>query len=145
MARPYSHINNLIARIHTLETALATAQAAARRNLDAARTAQHASSINLELDEAGFLLIHLPGAHTLRWSLGTTQHDYAIAMKALVNVLRERRAEGQHPIATPGAPTLAELRTLTLRSDVEARRIEPKKRAEPLRDWADVTLADLGL
>jgi hypothetical protein len=145
--QPSLHVQ-LHLRIARLEEELRLAQGMAQRAQDAARDASAAAGVSVELDEAGFLLIHLPGSHTLRWSLGSTQHDYAIAMKALTTVLRERRADGQKMIATPGAPTLGELREAVFESNTDAVHLaptHPKLRERKAAPSATITLADLGL
>lgn len=139
------------ARIATLERRVAEAEAAAARAQDAARDVSASRAVRVELDERGQLLIHLPGSHTLRWSLGVVQADLASAMKALVTVLRERNAaaDARKPIGTPAAPTLDDLQDAIAESDVWPRLVPPSHRAlKPKKEHIatyTLTLEDLGL
>lgn len=145
--RPSANVQ-LYDRIAQLEAQLASTQSALLRSQERDRELSRSPSVEVELNESGYLLIHLPGAHTLRWAMGLTQHDMALTMKALVTVLRGRNeAEGRpNPIGTAGAPTINDLRALASASKVTAKRAGLTKRAVLTSGkLAELTLEDLGL
>ena len=131
----YDIITDLEAKVSALSSALI-------RSREANRDASESTRVEVELDEKGYLLIHLPGAHTIRWAMGLTQHDMALTMKALVDVLRSRNANAgrPNPIGSPGAPTIADLRALARASKVRVRHA-----GHPTINLDDLNLEALGL
>ena len=138
-------------KIVRLEAELNEARAAAARSIKEARNASTTRAVGVELDETGYLLIHLPGSHTLRWNLGTTLSDNAMAMKALLTILRSRRADEPNMIGTQGAPTLDDLQDAIADSWATTQHIAPSHKAlRPRKSHfveatPTITLADLGL
>lgn len=64
----------------------------------------------IALAPCGGIALHMPNGHTLTIRVGPTQADYALAMAALMRLLRDRAEQAQPAtIATPAALTQYQL------------------------------------
>jgi hypothetical protein len=136
-----SENKHLYDRITALESKCAALSSALQRCQERDRALSESTTVEVGLDEAGYLNIWLPGAHTLHWAMGLTQHDMALTMKALVEILRARNAaDGKpNPIGSPGAPTINDLRALAAASK------RPVRRYYENPAFDELSLEDLGL
>lgn len=86
----------------------------------------HSMDPTITLAPCGGLRLDL-GGHSITIKVGPTQADYALAMSALLRLLRDRAANEAPTIATPGAVTQEPMQALlrTMRNSPEVRRIAP--------------------
>jgi hypothetical protein len=144
-ARP-GELSQAYLRIAKLEQELEATKSALERCRQSNLVSSESPAVSVEWSSEGFLLIHLPGAHTIRWAVGSTQSDYALTFNALVQLLRRRKPGSPNPIGSPGAPTAADLRALAAATRKSPTRVAPKARVAPTREETDtLTLSDLDL
>lgn len=91
--------------------------------------------VELYLDNST-LMCRFPGGGTVRLPSGLTQHQRADAMQLLVTLLAERLPGTRAPIASPGAPTQADLRALAQALRKAPAKTLPGPKAKPSREEA---------
>jgi hypothetical protein len=92
----------------------------------------------------GSIELTFPDQHSIKIPVGLLQHDYAIAMSALMRVLKDRAVASGRCVSEQGAPTQQDLRTIlaNLKSSPPVKDCNRKpKQAAP----SNLSLKDLDL
>lgn len=132
-----SHINNLELQVQTLLDQISRLQLGHKEII----SSRH---IGIGLSAYGTIELLFPDQHTAQIPVGLTQHDSAIAMQALMTVLRNRAVAEGRTIGAQASPTQADLHKIYQASRAQVTRIatEPKRK---LAAPKDLSLADLDL
>ena len=133
----------LSAAVSKLESDNESLRASLDRLSAAHRGAISSAEISIGLSADGSLLLRFPEQHSVRISVGLLQADNALAMQALLRVLRERAVAIPHTVGSPGAPTQYDMREILkhLRTQ-DAKRVAPARKSPAP---AGISLADLDL
>lgn len=145
--RPLSpnEIAELAGYIDNIERQLsASADALARLQLSHRETINN-KFLGIGLDHDGALLLQFPDQHTCRIPVGLLQADNALAMVALLSLLRERQKQTSPKyIGTAAAPTQHDLQVL-LRQSATAVTLCPASGKARRPAPSDLSLDDLDL
>lgn len=133
-------VNTLATYVAALESENETIRQQIGRLQHAHQDAIGKPEITIKLAHNGGIELTFPEQHSVVIPVGLLQHDNAIAMSALMRVLKDRHLAGAKPIGSQGSPTQADLRTILAQAKTAPRRIEPRRPAP-----AGLSLADLDL